>query len=267
MREERLEYLEKLGAEKPRVTLPLFVEAPTAEAEPEVLFIGPLKKKGPKPPPQIVQSHGRRTRFVYEKVGPMAYLSHLDVIRALPRSFRRIGVPLFYTSGYHPKPDMMFSPALSLGVASLSEILDVKVTVDIDAEQGRAGACAVRARRARVQARRGARQGRPPTIAHAIDGARYAIAIPRKALAPLGGEARLTDEVEKFLAASEVRLIRKFERGLAKKVDARKYTRMIRLQDPRTPRFLDARARRGRLRLAPRRRRHDDRGRREGSAK
>ena len=244
MREERFEYLEKLGAEKPRVKLPLFTDAPAApdpSGEPapaEVLFIGPIKKKGPKPPPTIVQSHGRRTRFIYEKVGPMAYLSHLDVIRALPRSFRRIGVPLFYTSGYHPKPDMMFSPALSLGVASLSEILDVKVTVDIDAEQ--VAQELSRSAPDGLVFKHGASLDKSDrTIAHAIDGARYAIAIPRKALAPLGGEARLAEEVEKFLAASEVRLIRKFERGLAKKVDARKYTRTILLQDPRTERFLD----------------------------
>src|SRR5262249_59829285 len=89
----------------------------------------------PSPPPRIVQGEGRRTRFVYAKVGPMAFLSHLDLIRALPRSFRRLDVPLYYTSGFHPKPDQTFSPALSLGVASLAEILDVNVTVDVNPEE------------------------------------------------------------------------------------------------------------------------------------
>ena len=80
---------------------------------------------------RVAQGEGRAAiRFVFAKVGPMAFLSHLDLIRALPRSFRRIDMPIFYSSGFHPKPDMTFSPALSLGVASLSEVLDVKLIVD-----------------------------------------------------------------------------------------------------------------------------------------
>ena len=53
-------------------------------------------------------------------------------IRALPRAFRRLELPLFYSTGFHPKPDMMFGPALSLGVASLGEVVDMKITADVD---------------------------------------------------------------------------------------------------------------------------------------
>ncbi len=150
MKSERLVYLSRLGAQKPRVVLPKLVPVvvakppppppspePVLSADGEVLPPAakvPEKKKGPKPPPRVIQGEARRTRFLFAKIGPMAFLSHLDLIRALPRSFRRINVPLFYTSGFHPKPDMTFSPALSLGVASLSEILDVKLTVDVDPE-------------------------------------------------------------------------------------------------------------------------------------
>src|SRR5580700_8364788 len=71
MREERLVYLRRLGSEEPRAAAPPRVARP----------------KGP--PVVFVQGEPRRYRFVYEKLGAFAYLSHLDVIRALPRSFRR----------------------------------------------------------------------------------------------------------------------------------------------------------------------------------
>jgi radical SAM-linked protein len=38
-----------------------------------------------------------------------------------------------YTKGFHPKPDMTFCPALSLGVMSLDEYVDVRLEEDLDA--------------------------------------------------------------------------------------------------------------------------------------
>lgn len=168
----------------------------------------------------------------------MAYLSHLDLIRALPRSFRRIDVPLYYTSGFHPKPDMTFSPALSLGVASLAEILDVKLTVDVDPQ-----ALARELTRCSPEGlvwKAGMRLEKSDAgVSRAIDGARYAVGIPRKALEKIGGEARLVAEVERVLAAPELRLVRRFERGLAKAIDAKRFIRAMSPLDPRAAAFLD----------------------------
>lgn len=268
MRSERLVYLTRLGAKTPRVKeqpvapAPAPTPAPPAAPEPAIASspapsasastrdvvaaasasalepLAPPKKKGPAPPPRIVQGDARRTRFVYAKVGPMAYLSHLDLIRALPRSFRRINVPLYYTSGFHPKPDMTFSPALSLGVASLAEILDVKLTVDVDPM-----ALAAELTRNSPEGlvwKTGALLGPADRgVSKAIDGARYAVGIPRRALDAIGGEARLLAEVERVLAAPEVRLVRRFERGLAKAVDAKRFLEGLSPLDPRAAAFLD----------------------------
>src|SRR6185295_3727792 len=68
-----------------------------------------------------------RVRLGFEKLGRAAFASHLDLVRLLPRMLRRAGLPLFYTEGFHPKPDMVFAPALSLGIASLAEYVDVKL--------------------------------------------------------------------------------------------------------------------------------------------
>jgi radical SAM-linked protein len=237
MRSERLVYLNRLGAKLPRVPEPKPAPPPPpVVVKPETE--APAKKRGPAPPPRIVQGEARRTRFVYAKVGPMAYLSHLDLIRALPRSFRRIGVPLYYTSGFHPKPDMTFSPALSLGVASLAEILDVKLTVDVDPtallaelNDGSPEGLVWRAGALLSQGDCG--------VAKAIDGARYAVGIPRRALDAIGGEARLSQEIERVLHAPEVRVIRRFERGLAKAVDVKRFLRALVPFDPRATAFLE----------------------------
>jgi radical SAM-linked protein len=45
----------------------------------------------------------------------------------LARMFRRAGITLAYSRGFHPKPQVQFSPALSLGVPSLGELLEVSL--------------------------------------------------------------------------------------------------------------------------------------------
>jgi len=136
-----------------------------------------------------------------------------------------VGVSLFYTSGFHPKPDMTFSPALSLGVASLAEILDAELT---------------RSSPEGLVWKAGALLGPDDKgVAKAINGARYAVGIPRRALDALGGETRLFAEAQRVESASEIRLVRRFERGLAKAVDVKRFLRALSPCE-RAADFLDA---------------------------
>lgn len=118
MREERLDFLTQLGADTP--------PAPRERV--------PLERVEPKrrtPPAPIAQGKPLRVRLRYAKLGRAAYRGHLDLVRVLPRIFRRAGMPLYYSAGFHPKPEMTFGPALSLGIASLSEYVDVKLDGDV----------------------------------------------------------------------------------------------------------------------------------------
>ncbi len=230
MRSQRLVYLSRLGAKSKRV-----VEPKAPAPPPERREDGSIKRK---PPPRIVQGEPRRTRFLFAKVGPIAFLSHLDLIRAVPRSFRRLEIPLFYSSGFHPKPDMTFSPALSLGVASLCEVLDVKLTKDVDAAS-LAHELTLASPEGLVW-KGGASLGPEDRgVSKVIDHARYAVGIPRRALAALGGEARLHEEIARVLASTDVKVVRRFERGLAKTIDVKKFLRGISALDPRAAAFLD----------------------------
>jgi radical SAM-linked protein len=209
MREERLVFLERLGA-KHRV-----------EAKP----LPPPSPKRRGPPPLIVQGAARRYRFEYTKLGPSAFLSHLDLIRALPRAFRRIDVPLFYSSGFHPLPEMTFGPALSLGVAALAEVVDVKICAEVDA------AAIARALEGGtpdgLHFLRGVALGpQDAGVSRIVDGARYAVAIAKSVLAEKGGVAWLEERVRALLASPEAMVTRRIE-GIGKRVDVRGFVRAI----------------------------------------
>jgi radical SAM family uncharacterized protein/radical SAM-linked protein len=120
MKTERLYYLRRMNA----WTKPAAVALPARPAE-------GAKIKRPTPPTRIVQGLPHRYRLRYTKLGRIAFLGHLDLIRHLPRIFRRAGLEIFYSVGFHPKPDLSFGPALGLGVASLGELLDIRLVEEI----------------------------------------------------------------------------------------------------------------------------------------
>jgi radical SAM-linked protein len=198
--------LRKLGAEEPR---------PPAPPSP--------RAKGP--PPKIEQGEARRYRFLYEKRGPAAFLSHLDVIRALPRSFRRLDIPLWYSQGFHPKPEMVFGPALSLGVASLAEVVDMKIAADIDAP-----ALLEALSEGTHQGLRfigGIRLGaNDAAVSRFVDTARYVVGIPRDVVEARGGEAWLAERVRATMAAESLVVMRRID-GVGKRVDVREYLRSL----------------------------------------
>ena len=67
-------------------------------------------------------------RFRLEKTGPSRYLGHLETMTQIERAFRRSGAPLAYTQGFHPHAQVKAQSALPLGVESLVETLEVKLT-------------------------------------------------------------------------------------------------------------------------------------------
>jgi radical SAM family uncharacterized protein/radical SAM-linked protein len=64
-------------------------------------------------------------RLSFRKEGRASALSHLETVSVFERAARRARLPLAFSSGYHPKPKMRFTPALPLGAESLCEILEL----------------------------------------------------------------------------------------------------------------------------------------------
>lgn len=120
MKGDRLVFLGKLNAK----TRP----EPRPEPTKDELRRQPLRK--------VDQGEPLRFRLIFRKIGRAAYGSHLDLVRVFPRIFRRAELPLFYSQGYNPKPQMTFSPALGLGITSTAEVLDLKLRRDAFAAPG-----------------------------------------------------------------------------------------------------------------------------------
>ncbi len=70
--------------------------------------------------------HGLPRRFLlkYVKKGLMTLLGHHDLERTFHRLFRRLGLRLSYSKGFHPHPRMRFSPPIGMGIESECEFVD-----------------------------------------------------------------------------------------------------------------------------------------------
>ncbi len=120
MKRQRLYFLRRMNAWAP-------AEGPAVAARPAA----GKRLAAPRPLTRFAQSEARRYRLRYTKLGQAAYLAHLDLVRHLPRIFRRAGLDVAYSRGFHPKPGFCFGPALGLGMPSLGELLDVKLSDEV----------------------------------------------------------------------------------------------------------------------------------------
>jgi radical SAM family uncharacterized protein/radical SAM-linked protein len=86
----------------------------------------------PRPPRPPERPERTRVRVRYAKLERLVALSHLETMHALLRAVRRAGLPVAYSQGYHPKPRVSFGPALSVGVESTCEHLDLELVGPAD---------------------------------------------------------------------------------------------------------------------------------------
>ena len=66
-----------------------------------------------------------RYRLRFTKSGRLQFMGHLDLTRTMFRAFRRARIVLVYSQGFNPKPRVQFGPALSVGIESEGEYLDL----------------------------------------------------------------------------------------------------------------------------------------------
>ncbi len=171
-----------------------------------------------------------RWRLRFRKVGPAALLGHLDLIRELPRTFRRAGLRVAYTKGYHPRPNLSFGPALALGVASLDEYVDATLLGAPDADQllvqlGAAAPEGLDFQAAVVL------DGQAPRLAHCIKAARYALAIPETEIAARTQTSELATQIEHWLKREHALVDRPID-GHAKPIDVRSFVQSLQLDTP-----------------------------------
>jgi radical SAM family uncharacterized protein/radical SAM-linked protein len=76
------------------------------------------------------QTVGFKYRIEFSKLGPITFISHLDLQKVMTRVFKRAGMETLHSEGYNIRPLLSFGPALTLGISSLTEYFDVRVPVE-----------------------------------------------------------------------------------------------------------------------------------------
>ena len=76
-----------------------------------------------------------RIRARFTKLGRVRWTSHRDVARMWERALRRGRVPVAYTEGFTPRPQLSFGLALPTGCESVAEYLDIALDRALDPAQ------------------------------------------------------------------------------------------------------------------------------------
>jgi radical SAM-linked protein len=170
------------------------------------------------PTTRIEQGVAQRYRLRYSKLGRSAYLGHLDLVRHLPRIFRRAGLELFYSLGFHPKPELTFGPALGLGIPSLGELLDVSLTDDLEADELLARLRPVSLPGVELlEARRLENNDR--ALGRVISSSEFAARLP--------DGAEVAPALERWRSDDTIRTRRDSDKGIARMIDVRQSLRSL----------------------------------------
>jgi radical SAM-linked protein len=128
-----------------------------------------------------------RLRINYRKSGRAAWLSHLEVTRALERCIRRAGLPYAITGGFSAHMRLAFGPALPVGTASDCEYADVWLTAYVPAPEALAALGLVQAPGMEAIGCTYVAAGEPAlTVTHRL--ASYAIRVLQPAAAGVSGD-------------------------------------------------------------------------------
>jgi radical SAM family uncharacterized protein/radical SAM-linked protein len=69
----------------------------------------------------------KKYRITFSKTNSARYLSHLELVRLFIRAFKRAGLNLVYSKGFHPMPKVSFAYALPVGTESIHETVDIEL--------------------------------------------------------------------------------------------------------------------------------------------
>ncbi|MBR5137143.1 MAG: TIGR03936 family radical SAM-associated protein [Clostridia bacterium] len=141
-------------------------------------------------------------RYRFVKGETVRYISHLDMLHTFERAVRRAHIPISYSRGYNPHPSLIFGMALSLGVSSECEAMDMglaeKCEIDVTLDK------ANKALPMDLQLLDG--QFTPPknSIMAAVYAGTYALLVETE-----GGTAKIAEAINKMMASEEVIAIKK----------------------------------------------------------
>lgn len=153
----------------------------------------------------------QRLRARYAKRGRMRFTSHRDISRAIERAVFRAGVPMAYSSGFHPHPRISYAGAAPTGAASESEYLELALAEIRDAAEIRLSLDAALPDGLDVVAMIDAASGPTASLSDLLTGSRWRIDLGPADSAEVEAAAAA---VTAFLSAEQVEVERMTKKGL-----------------------------------------------------
>lgn len=140
-------------------------------------------------------------RICYSEGEEVRFISHLDFLRTIVRTFRRAELPVKYSEGFNPHMVMTIGLPLSVGTTSVCDCLEVELTEEIDTPSAIERINAVAPRGIRIL---GIKKAEGLTPMYDIDSAKYS--------------AEFTSDkpiaLEEYISAPEVMIEKKSKRKI-----------------------------------------------------
>lgn len=168
----------------------------------------------PEPHTGQAAEQAEKVRLRFSKLGDMSLLSHLELLSLFTRAVGRSRIPIRFSQGFHPHPKFSFATALSVGVESWAEYLDMEVDPGCDPEFVKEGLNSVLPEGIRIM-EAVIIPRTSPSLAVITDSVLYRLTLQGYSASDLGIQA------ERFLAL-ETYPFRREKKGKAIELDLRK---------------------------------------------
>ncbi len=76
-----------------------------------------------------------KVRLRFAKCGDLRLVSHHDLLRCLERALRRAQIPVAHTQGFNPRPKIVFTLALALGIEGRREVVELDLAEPVEAAE------------------------------------------------------------------------------------------------------------------------------------
>lgn len=216
MKEERIEHLEYLDAHKDETQPASQTEADLEEVRQQSRERFLSRENRALPPDRKELDRPSFTyRVRYAKVGTARFMGHLDLNRMFPRAIRRAGFSPSYSQGFHPIPQLGFGPPLRLGMAGLSEVMDLRLQQEVNPAELKE-ALSAQCPEGIVLRSIHAVGKEAPKLSLVTNWADVFVLVPKKSV-----EAIDPDAVERLLEEKEIMVERTTKKGKLKTLDIR----------------------------------------------
>jgi radical SAM-linked protein len=156
-------------------------------------------------------------RLAITKGEAIRYISHLDYARAVERAIRRSKLPAAYSEGFNPHMKMAFASALSVGVTSEAEYLDIELADDAASEAAVESALATKLPPGLAIKRIKKITAQHKALMAVVNLASYRIEVPMT-----GAAAKVSAAIDSFNQAASVPYVKHSPKG-KRSVDIKQY--------------------------------------------